>query len=251
MTSSTLKLGLLPGRIPVGLSDLTHYAAGSLPAPPASVAVPTVPKQSDGTPFGMDGNADYGDCGPAGLIHGFLVAAAETSETETFPTAEQIVKYYLAYTGGEDSGVVLSDFLAYVAKKKFYKHTVSAYAPVKVSDIPTLQYVIDAYGFAYTGITVSNNMMTAVQGSDGPWTWTTKDLGGGVDGGHCIPLIGYDDAWLYAVTWGQVIRIAYPAWHRIASEAWAVITGEDVKAGGDGHGINLAALQADLSKLDA
>ena len=29
------KLGKLPGRIPVGLRDLTYYAAGHLPAAPA------------------------------------------------------------------------------------------------------------------------------------------------------------------------------------------------------------------------
>ena len=35
----------------------------------------------------------------------------------------------------------------------------------------------------------------------------------------------------------------------MSDEAWAVLTGEDVTAKTDGHGLNLAALQADLSKL--
>ena len=35
----------------------------------------------------------------------------------------------------------------------------------------------------------------------------------------------------------------------MSDEAWALITGEDVSAGADGHGLNLAALQADLGKL--
>lgn len=247
----SFKLGRLPGKIPVGLHDLTYYAAGPLPAPPASVAVPTVPEQSDGTPWGMDSNDTLGCCGVAGVNHGLMATAADTKETETFATDKQVASYYMTYTGGQDSGVVLSDFLAYVHKKKFYKHTISAYAPVAVHDVPTLQFCVDAYDFAYTGITVTNDMMNAVQGSNGPWEWTAADLGGGAAGGHCIPVIGYDSAWLYAVTWGNIIKIAYPAWHQMAEEAWAVLPGELTKAGDDGHGINLAALKADLKNLNS
>jgi hypothetical protein len=241
---TSFRLGRLPGRIPIGLHDLTHYAAGKLPAAPASVAVPHV------ADWDMDGNDNYGDCGVAGIDHLFKAAAADTSETEKFPSAETVVKYYLKYTGGQDDGVVLSDFLAYVQKHGFSGHKISAYAPVAVHDVPTLQFVIDAFDAAYVGITVSNDMMQAVQG-DGPWTWTLDDLGGGVDGGHCIILCGYDSQWLYGITWGQVIRIAYPAWHRMSDEAWAVIPAEITKAKADGHGISLAALQADLSQVNA
>lgn len=247
--SRSLKFGRLPGRIPVGLRDLTYYAAGSLPAPPPSVTVPTVTENADGTPWGMDSNDTLGCCGVAGINHGFMAAAADTGEHETFATDKQVASYYMTYTGGQDDGVVLSDFLVYVHKKKFYRHTVSAYAPVTVHDVPTLQFVVNAYDFAYVGINVSNNMMRAIQG-DGPWEWTSADLGGGVDGGHCVPIVGYDSTALIAVTWGNLIRIDYPVWHRIAEEAWAVIPGEITKAKADGHGISLAALQADLSKLN-
>lgn len=234
------KYGRLTARFPAGLHDLTHYAAGSLPKAPASVAVPDVT-------FDMDGNSEYGDCGPAGLKHGFQVAAADTGEAEAFPTAGQVVSYYLQYTGGQDSGVVLSDYLAYVRKTGFYGHTVSAYAPVAVSDVPTLQFAINAYDFSYTGISVTQAMEQAFAAGQ-PWTLETAR--GPVLGGHCVPLAGYDSQYLYAVTWGAVQPIAYSAWPHIASEAWAVITGEVDTAGTDGHGINLAALQADLSQLD-
>ena len=236
------KLGRLPGQIPAGLRDLTYYAAGPLPKAPASVTVPS------GITWDMDGNDIYGDCGPAGLNHGFMTAAADTYQTEAFPSADQVVSYYLNYTGGQDSGVVLSQYLAYVRQNEFYGHTVAAYAPVAVHDVPTLQFAIDAYDFAYTGITVSQGMMDAADGP-GPWTWTMESLQGSELGGHAIVLCGYDSAWLYGITWGQVIRIAYPAWHQMSDEAWAVIVGEEVSAKTDGHGLNLAALRADLSKL--
>ena len=235
------KLGRLPGQVPVGLREVPFYAAGPLPKPPPSVAAPTV------ADWGMLGNANFSDCGPCGLEHGFMAAAADTSEREMFPTEQQCVDYYLTYTGGQDSGVVLSQYLAYVRQRGFYGHYVAAYAPVAVHDVPTLQFTVDAYDFAYTGITVTQAMMDAF---DAGQPWTTALTQGEPLGGHAIPVVGYDDSWLYAVTWGAVQRIAYPAWHQIAEEAWAVLSGELLCAKGDGHGVSLAALQADLSRLN-
>lgn len=253
MTTRTVgKYGRLSAKFPAGLHDLTHYAAGALPKAPASVAVPDVPD------WGMDGNGPdpsctvapegVGDCGVAGLNHLLMSAAAATRETETFPSADQVVSYYLSYTGGQDTGVVLSDFLAYVAEHGFYGHKVAAYAPVRVSDIPTLQFAVNAYDAAYCGIAVTQAMEQAFAAGL-PWTADVADSP--VVGGHCVPVVGYDSQYLYIVTWGQVQSVAYSAWHHIASEAWAVIPGEITEAGTDGHGVNLAALQADLGKLDA
>jgi hypothetical protein len=114
-----------------------------------------------------------------------------------------------------------------------------------------MQFCVDAYGFAYTGINVTQAMMNAVQSTSSGWSWTSQEAQGESIGGHCIPVVGYNDASLFAVTWGQVIAISYPAWHQIASEAWCVITGEITKAGTDGRGISISALQEDLNKLNA
>jgi hypothetical protein len=237
-----MKFGRLPALIPAGLKDLTYYVAGPLPQPPPKVDVPAV---SD---WMMLGNDEYGDCGVAGLEHGFMAAAAATGETETFPGEDQAVEYYLDYTSGQDSGVVLSQYLAHVRDQGYYGKTISAYAPVTVNDIPTLQFAVNAYDFAYTGISVYQGMMSAVQ-EPSPWVWTMEDLTGEIVGGHCIPVVAYDSSYLYAVSWGSVVAVAYPVWHAIASEAWAVITGELAAKGDDGRGISLPALQADLNKL--
>lgn len=236
------KLGRLPGKVPVGLHELSHYVAGSLPKPPVSVPVPDYPN------WGMLGNDTEGDCGVAGLEHGLECDATIVHEHESFPDASQAIEYYLTYTDGQDSGVVLSDYLAYVRQHGYYGHTVSAYAPVAVHDIPTLQTCIDFFGFAYTGITVTEAMQQAFSEHE---PWTTALLDSPVAGGHCVPLCGYDDQLLYAITWGGVQAITYSAWHQISSEAWAVITGEFVAHNGDGRGVSLSALNADLNSLAA
>lgn len=237
--------------IPAGLRDLTYYAAGPLPTAPASVAVPTVPNPGDGTEWGMLGNDTKGDCGIAGLEHGFMADSSILGvKNPSFPTAAQALNYYATYDKGQDIGVVLSQYLAYVKDQfqGYYGEQVAAYAPVNVQDINTLHFTIDAYGFAYTGIAVYRQM-EADFGNGQPWT--LNSITGGIAGGHCIPIVGYDSNYLYAITWGGVQPIAYPAWARIASEAWAVITRTQVQAGNDGRGINLAALKSDLALLAA
>jgi len=233
------KLGRRPAQFPAGLRDLTYYVAGDLPKPPASMPVPDFPD------WGVLANDRLGDCGVAGLQHLMEAAATDVGKRESWPAGRQAASYYLQYTGGQDDGVVLSQFLAYVRRHGYYGHSVKAFTPVAVHDVPTLQTAIWLYDAVYTGINVTQAMMDAF-GQHEPWT---LDMAQGEPlGGHCIPLVGYDGQYVHAVTWGAVQKIEYPAWHAMSSEAWAVIVGE--LAAGDGHGVDLAALEADLDKLD-
>lgn len=235
---TSFKFGRLAAQFPAALRDLTYYSAGPLPKPPASVAAPKLA-------YGMDGNDQYGDCGVAGANHGFMSAATDTGETETFPTEAEIVSYYLTYTGGQDSGVVLSDFLAYVKKTGWFGHEVAAYAPVSISDIKTLEFAVNAYGFAYAGIQVTSAMENAFTAGA---PWTPEDFATPVIGGHCVPIVGYGTDYLYCVTWGRMQAISFSAWPFMAEEAWAVLMSEVVSKG-ENHGLSLAALQADLARL--
>lgn len=244
------KFGRKPAQFPAGLHDLTDYAAGgALPKAPASMPIPSVADWgllgNGPDPTCTDAPAGVGDCGVAGLQHVFAAAAADTSETETFPDANQAVEFYLAYTGGQDNGVVLSQYLAYVRQRGYYGHTVTAFAPVRMHDVATLTSAVYLYDAAYCGINVTQAMMDAF-GQGEPWTPAMAQ--GEPLGGHCVPLIAYDPAFLYAISWGAVQKIEYAAWNAMSEEAWVVIPGE--LAGGDGHGVNLAALEADLDRLD-
>lgn len=235
-------LGRLPSQFPGTLCDLTYYAAGPLPKAPATVKVPAVKE------WGMLANDVVGDCGVASLEHVFMADAIITDRKETDATAAQAKDFYFTYTGGQDSGVVLSQYLSYVRTHGYFGRSVNAFAPVSIRDIPTLQTAVNMFGAAYTGITVTAAMQQAFS-THQPWTTTTAE--GQILGGHAVPIVGYDDAFLYAVTWGGVQAITYSAWSRISSEAWCVITGEFVEAKGDWRGFNLAALNEDLDRLAA
>jgi hypothetical protein len=196
----------------------------------------------------MLGNNTFGDCGVAGLQHCFMADAAVTGLKEADASDEQAIDYYLAYTGGQDTGVVLSQYLAHVRANGYYGHTVKAYAPVAVHDVPTLQTAVSLYDCVYTGIVVTQAMQEAFANHR---TWTTSMLQSPVAGGHCVPIVAYDDHELQVVTWGGVQPVTYSMWHAISSEAWCVITGEFVTAHGDGRGVDLDALTADLDRLAA
>lgn len=235
---SAFKYGRLPGAVPVGLELLPHYVAGALPKAPAAVPPPTVDV------WGMLGNDEFGDCGVAGLEHAIMAVLAALGLTGTPATDKEAISYYLRYTGGQDAGVVLADFLGYVRKHGYYGHTLTAFAPVGVHDVPTLQFALWAYDAVYCGITVTEQMEQDFQ--DGK-PWTMESVDSPAAGGHCVPIVGYDTEYIYIVTWGKVQPIAYSAWHHMSDEAWALIVGEHAK--GDGHGLALAALQADLDKV--
>ena len=230
--------GRLPALLPVGLAMLPTYAAPSLPTPPPSVEPPSVP-------WGMLGNDTYGDCGVAGLQHLLMADASMTHETVQWPTSQEVVRYYLNYTQGNNSGVVLSQFLAYVRRNGYPNgQKVTAYAPISPQDVESVRVAIASYGGAYSGIVVTQGMEAAFRNGT-PW-----DLDATYSepaGGHCVPLVGYDSSYLYAVTWGAIQPVAFSAWHRIAEESWAVITGE--LSDGDGRGLSASQLLADLDKL--
>jgi hypothetical protein len=172
---------------------------------------------------------------------------AVTSEPISVPSDQAVIDFYLKYTGGEDTGVVLSQFLEYVRKQPdgLLGHKVDSYAPVDVHNVPLLRSTVALFDFAYVGIAVTDLMQQAFAAHE-PWTVDTF-IDGNILGGHCVPLIAYGPPGLICVTWGRIQCITWDAWPYIASEAWAVITGDLVAAHGDGRGVNLDALRSDLS----
>lgn len=235
------KLGALPAERPVALRALPYYVAGDLPRAPSSVAPPKFD-------WGMLGNDRYGDCGCAGIVHGIETTSYLVStKNEKWPTDEEVVDGYLTFTHGQDSGVVLARFLEYVRTHGFCGRKVKAYAPIEIHDVPTLQTAVWMYGFAYSGIVVTQAMQQAFSQKE---AWTTDLLDSPIAGGHCVPIVGYDDQYVYVVTWGTIQAVTYSMLHQILTESWATITQEFVDAKGDGHGLALDALLADLNKLN-
>jgi len=238
--STRYKLGKLAATKPFGLKDLAIYANGKLPAPPATV------NYYKGLSLPIDGNDQYGDCVMAATAH--LIAAwdAEVKEKDTVPTGDQVVAEYFKLTGGEDSGLNESSVLQTWQQEGLFGQKIAAYATVDIKDIIAVHQAIAFYGGALFGIQVPESAQEQFQAGE-PWTYEPDAQ---IEGGHAIAPLGYDHNYVYCATWGGIAPVTYPFLSAYLDEAYAVISHQYVEAG-KGPLLNLAALQADLSKLDS
>lgn len=201
--------------------------------------------------WGIAGNDQYGDCGVAGDYHYNMANALTAGETPlTVPdsgtTVEQaIVAEYLSYDNGQDEGVDLGQWLTYRLT-----HTLAGLPVIggfaQVSDSGAeYQSAFHLFGGLYTGIAVSQEMMDEFEEGQ-PWTSTSTDW----IGGHCVPHLARNSKWGRAITWGADQLFSWQNWQATRQEAYVIFTPEQIDApGGVFHGVQVAALKADIQKL--
>jgi hypothetical protein len=232
------KLGKLAATRPYGLSDLSVYASGKLPTPPADV------NYSTGLSLPIDGNAVYGDCVMAAVAH--LIAAwnSETKEHEFTPNQTQVVEEYFVLTGGADTGLNESTTLKRWYQEGIFGHKIAGYAPVSTSDITAIHQMIYFYGGGMFGIQCPRSAQEQFQKGE-PWSVVP---GSPIEGGHAIAPLGYSPEYIYCATWGGVAAVTYPFLAKYLDEAWAILSNQFVEAG-RGPSLDLTTLQADLAMV--
>lgn len=233
------KLGKLDAVRSPRLSDLSVYATGKLPSPPASVAAPS------NVTWGMDDNDRLGCCTLSGVDH--LIAAwnADLTETDTRPTDAEIQSTYFGLTGGQDTGLNEQTVLQTWQSTGLFGNKIVAFAPVAPQNIQELQQAIAFFGGSYIGISCPESAQQQFA-ADQQWTYVQ---GSPIEGGHCIILIGYDDSGVQAVSWGSLVSVSWPFLAHYMDEAWAIIGQEVVEHGNDGVGIDMQTLLADIASI--
>ena len=233
-----MKFGKLPAIRPHGLSELAVYANGKLPAPPSSV------DYSAGLALPIDGNSEYGDCVMAATAHLIEAWDSEVHESDPIPTAQQVVDEYFTLTGGADAGLNEASVLQTWHTKGLFGRKIAGYAPVNPKDTVAIQQTIAFYGGSLFGIAVPQSAQTDFQ-EGRPWVY---DPSSPILGGHAIAPLGYDQHYVYCATWGGIAPVTYPFLSALLDEVWAIIPSQFVEAG-KGPSLDLATLQADLSRL--
>lgn len=236
--SGPYKLGALPPQRPYGLAQLSVYARGKIPAPPASVAVPAV------ADWGMLDNDRLGCCTVSGAGHAIMAWNVEVNEHDEIPTDAETESTYFALTGGADSGCVEADVLKTWHNDGLFGHKIAGYAPVNVHDLTGFHQAVAFYGGAYLGVALPTSAQQQFSVRD---EWTVVP-GSPIEGGHCVLCVGYDQHSVQVVTWGQVVNVSYPWIQRYTTEVWAIIGPEFVEAG-RGPSLDLETLQADLALI--
>lgn len=206
--------------------------------------------------WSMLGNDKVGNCVIAGGDHETMLWTKEGSTQAVF-TAENAISDYSAITGYDpqdpstDRGT--EPRAAYTYRRKTglidangSRHKIGAFMALDQTDLNEVFAAI--YLFSAVGIGIQFPASAMEQFNAGnPWTVV---YGSRVEGGHYVPVIGYDETYLYCVTWGKIQKMTKAFFKKYCDEAWAILSEELLNEKGlSPEGFNLTQLQADLAAI--
>jgi hypothetical protein len=247
---SKKKLGKRPRKFDHRTLKLQKYLiAGVLPPAPKAY-------QWDGSlsAWGMMQNDTIGDCTCAAAGHLEMAWTEDNNDLFT-PTDQEIVAAYSAITGyvpgnaATDVGAACLDVLNYWRNSGIAGHQIIAYTSIEPWQQNFLKDATYLFGGLYIGLGLPISAQTM---TDWDITKSSDVTGNGVPyswGGHCVPVIGYDQEWVYVITWGQVMRMSWRFQIAYCDEFYAVISNDFLKDGVAPTGFNLSALQNDLAAI--
>lgn len=243
----TYKLGRLPNdpakpRLRLALKD-------GAPPPPAAIDW-----HSGVASWGMLGNDAYGDCVFAANGHIVEQQTALGGGLETVVTTDETLAEYSRVTGfspadpATDQGAMVQDGLNDLRKAGLAGRTIAAFAEVSPHDLVTVQSAVADLGAVSIGINLPASAMSQFHAGQ-PWDAVAND--GGILGGHCVLLVGYDAAHLYVVTWGKVQPMTHAFWNAYVEECWPIVDRDWVSAlsGLDPARVDLATLGEEFAAL--
>ena len=225
---------------------LSRYLIAKLPPPPISC---------DWTKgiaeWGMMHNDTLGDCTCAGRGHGIQVWSANLGKEVTISDADVLTSYeqWCGYDPNDpatDQGGIELDILNDWKKKglKLDGHTLLAFANSSVSNVTELKQAISIFGGLYIGMNVPCFIM-----NDIPQLWDVVADDGGIDGGHCVWVCGYDASTVTFISWGSIYKMTWAYWHKYVDEAHCLLSPDWLAANGAPSGFNLVQLKADLAAI--
>lgn len=244
------RLGRLPNDPTKPRVRLAAHLTGAVPPPSADWA--NVPN------WGMLANDEWGDCTCAGDGHIAELLTFYGQGTETLITDTQALAVYSAISGFNrnagppgsnptDQGATVQAALGYLRTTGIAGVKLAAFAEIQPGNMTGIQTACAELGGLSAGVNLPANAQQQFEAGL-PWSVAADD--GGIEGGHCIVLAGYDPDYLYFVTWGKVQRATYGWWEKYGEEIWACVSADWISArGSDPEGVNLVSLGAEFAAL--
>jgi hypothetical protein len=170
----------------------------------------------------VNGGQAVGDCTFAARQHLRMAKAAAVGKVETWPTADELVREYLAYDHGADNGANIAEVLV----SWFLTGKILAFAPVDHTDPSGCDAVMAAFHGLYVGVDLTANANSEFE-ADQAWALQPGERPDPGDR-HCIVKVKADgqklDTW---VTWGNLQQSTREWTAACIREAWAIVTTED------------------------
>ena len=183
--------------------------------------------------WGMLGNNQYGDCGPADVFHDRMLVSKYLANVDIFPDTAAVLDLYKRSGNPnfpqDDNGVVMADMLAQVHKVGIISGgqmvKCVAYAQVDVTDLDEVHAAIAIFGSLSCGADLDKAQSDQTDAGK-PWDYVSDspEWGGHAfligkytgDSGSGRPDIGL-------ISWGSPMALTDSFWAHQVQEAWAVI----------------------------
>lgn len=205
--------------------------------------------------WGMLGNDQYGDCVCAGAGHETMLWNKEAGNDVVVDTPEALLMYH-DVTGFDkndpstDQGTDMELAAKWRRKTGILdtsskRHKVAAYLDITAGDKDQMEHAIYFFGAVGIGIQFPQSAMAQFNAGE---TWIVKK-GSPIEGGHYVPAVGFDQTYIYVVTWGKIQRMSWNFFRTYCDEAIAYLSEEILTGDKSIEGFNYKELQADLAAL--
>ena len=248
-----MKLGKhAPKPHPKTLMFAKYLKDAALPAPPAKRAWEYVIPDSK---WGMYGNDTIGDCTCASKAH-ILMAVSANAGSLIVPTLDQVIGLYSAVTGydpatgANDNGAAMTDVYDYILKNGFAGRKIEGWVQIDQTNRQNFALCVELFGACDVGVQLPNSAMKQFE-NDQPWDILADD--GGIDGGHCVPYLGYGSQGETCITWAKRQPTGIPWFAKYCDEAYGILWDSwfDENTGLSPNKFDKDALWADLQALKA
>lgn len=213
---SQMKLGRKGVKIDYRTFKLTKYVL-ELPDPPDQVD-----HTKGKTSWGMMLNDVYGDCTIAGCGHLVQLWTLNTQPQMTTVPDTTILDLYSKWDGykpndpSTDNGGYLLDVLNDWRRDTFAGSTLDAFVSVNPQNLRHTKQATSLFGGLYIGV----ELPVSCQRQD---VWDVVSNDGGMWGGHCVAICGYNPTGPVCITWGENKQMTWAFWQKYCDEAYALL----------------------------
>jgi len=195
--------------------------------------------------IGMMGNDKYGDCTIAAAAHAVQEWTLYAGKPmQTIPDSAILSAYKTL--SPRDQGCAMLDVLNYWRKTGVGGEKIEAFIETATGDLTQAKLAIELFGSHYIGMSLPRH------NTEGPWTAGHPRSRPDPYLGHCVVLLGYDDAtkMFKAATWGEVVDMSYGWFRKYVDESYAILDNVMLSnTGKSPEGFDWAALQDDLAHI--
>lgn len=205
------------------------------PPPKSDNWVAAVHNQMGGDNWGMLGNDQYGDCVEADCGHMLMLRTANVGSI-VVPTTEDILALYTQVTGfnpadpNTDQGTDETSMCAYMESTGLLGHRSSETGMIDYQNLDHVKWCVQMFGGCRIGFNVPAFAMNHV-GPGQVWD-IDPTADNSIEGGHDVPIVGYDGDMFTVVTWGHTQLMTKAFYNTFCEEAHAELYQDWIEATG-------------------